>query len=230
MPPALLVCLAIAGSPASSRFSVEQIHLDCQSGTPPRKRLEKRLGTEHATPATFQQRCGKSSTTSDPPTGPRLAMPRRSEIAAFEPRRIEAARRFAPGESQAAVARALGVTADALSRSRPEAIGVAEWVVPHFRDALEVQRTGQPTKGDSGTLDHEARRMPSFGIRFFVAHRVPLPLLHQRICAALCHLSGEDCDTRRPIGSRAVRSNWRDGHRGALRSSCGFLDQPTVFR
>ena len=144
--------------------------------------------------------------------------------------RVRCRVRGLPGESQAAVARALGVTADALSRSRPEAIGVAEWVVPHFRDALEVQRTGQPAKGDSGTLDHEARRMPSFGIRFFVAHRVPFPLLHQRICAALCHLSGEDCDTRGPIGSRAVRSNWRDGHRGALRSSCGFLDQPTVFR
>jgi len=43
-------------------------------------------------------------------------MPRRSEIAALEARRFEAARRFARGESQAAVARALGVTAVAAHR------------------------------------------------------------------------------------------------------------------
>ena len=43
-------------------------------------------------------------------------MPRRSEIAALEARRFKAARRFARGESQAAVARALGVTAVAAHR------------------------------------------------------------------------------------------------------------------
>ena len=43
-------------------------------------------------------------------------MPRRSEVAALEARRFKAARRFARGESQAAVARALGVTAVAAHR------------------------------------------------------------------------------------------------------------------
>ncbi|HEY7139658.1 MAG TPA: helix-turn-helix domain-containing protein, partial [Methylomirabilota bacterium] len=43
-------------------------------------------------------------------------MPRRSEVAALEARRFEAARRFARGESQAAVARALGVTTVAAHR------------------------------------------------------------------------------------------------------------------
>jgi transposase len=43
-------------------------------------------------------------------------MARRSEVAALEARRFEAARRFARGESQATVARALGVTAVAAHR------------------------------------------------------------------------------------------------------------------
>jgi transposase len=43
-------------------------------------------------------------------------MARRREVAALEARRVEAARRFARGESQAAVARALGVTAVAAHR------------------------------------------------------------------------------------------------------------------
>ncbi len=43
-------------------------------------------------------------------------MARRSEMAALEARRFEAARRFARGESQAAVARAFGVTAVAAHR------------------------------------------------------------------------------------------------------------------
>jgi transposase len=43
-------------------------------------------------------------------------MARRSEVAALEARRFEAARRFARGESQAAVARALGVTTVAAHR------------------------------------------------------------------------------------------------------------------